>query len=89
MAAQQSWPGTTAHAAEQPSIPDAVLGMRGRLPTAKVLDGIFVKSLHRAMHRDVWNGASTYRTTGPRTCRARHMTQPNIGVESSVIANSR
>ena len=66
------------NAAEQANIADAVLGLRRRrLTTAKVLDGMFVRSLHKAMYRDVWNWAGKYRTT-----------ERNIGVDPSVIAIS-
>jgi Fic-DOC domain mobile mystery protein B len=66
------------NAAEQANIADAVLGMRRRrLTTAKVLDGMFVRSLHKAMFRDVWRWAGRYRTT-----------ERNIGVDPSVIAIS-
>jgi Fic-DOC domain mobile mystery protein B len=66
------------NAAEQANIADAVLGMRRRrLTTAKVLDGMFVRSLHKAMYGDVWKWAGKYRTT-----------ERNIGVDPSVIAIS-
>lgn len=66
------------NAAEQANIAVAVLGLRRRrLTTAKVLDGMFVRSLHKAMYGDVWRWAGRYRTT-----------ERNIGVEPSVIAIS-
>jgi Fic-DOC domain mobile mystery protein B len=66
------------NAAEQANIADAVLGMRRRrLTTARVLDSMFLRSLHKAMFRDVWRWAGKYRTT-----------ERNIGVEPSVIAVS-
>jgi len=66
------------NAAEQANIAGAVLGLRRRrLTTAKVLDGMFVRSLHKAMYGDVWRWAGKYRTT-----------ERNIGVDPSVIAVS-
>ena len=66
------------NAAEQANIAEAVLGMRRRrLTTARVLDGMFVRSLHKAMYGHVWKWAGKYRTT-----------ERNIGVDPSVIAIS-
>ena len=66
------------NAAEQANIAVAVLGLRRRrLTTAKVLDELFVRSLHKAMYGDVWKWAGKYRTT-----------ERNIGVDPSVIAIS-
>jgi Fic-DOC domain mobile mystery protein B len=66
------------NAAEQANIADAVLGMRRRrLTTSRVLDGMFVRSLHKAMYGDVWKWAGKYRTT-----------ERNIGVDPSAIAIS-
>jgi Fic-DOC domain mobile mystery protein B len=66
------------NAAEQANIAAAVLGLRRRkLTTAKVLDELFVRSLHKAMYRDVWKWAGKYRTT-----------ERNIGVDPSIIAIS-
>lgn len=66
------------NAAEQANIAAAVLGLRRRrLTTAKVLDELFVRSLHKAMYGDVWKWAGKYRTT-----------ERNIGVDPSVIAIS-
>jgi len=48
------------NAAEQANIALAVLGLRRRrLTTAKVLDELFVRSLHKAMYGDVWKLVST------------------------------
>ena len=66
------------NAAEQANIAVAVLGLRRRrLTTTKVLDELFVRSLHKAMYGDVWKWAGKYRTT-----------ERNIGVDPSVIAIS-
>jgi Fic-DOC domain mobile mystery protein B len=64
--------------AEQANIATAVLGFRRRrLTTDKVLDGLFVRSLHKAMYGEVWRWAGKYRTT-----------ERNIGVDPSVVAIS-
>lgn len=66
------------NAAEQANIAAAVLGFRRRkLTTAKVLDELFARSLHKAMYGDVWSWAGKYRTT-----------ERNIGVDPSIIAIS-
>lgn len=66
------------NAAEQANIGAAVLGVRRRkLTTAKVLDELFVRSLHKAMYGDVWKWAGKYRTT-----------ERNIGVDPSIIVIS-
>jgi Fic-DOC domain mobile mystery protein B len=66
------------NAAEQANIAAAVLGLRRRkLTTAKVLDELFVRSLHKAMYGAVWKWAGKYRTT-----------ERNIGVDPSSIAIS-
>ena len=66
------------NAAEQANIAAAVLGLRRRkLTTAKVLDELFVRSLHKAMYGAVWKWAGKYRTT-----------ERNIGVDPSIIAIS-
>ena len=66
------------NAAEQANIAAAVLDLRRRrLTSAKVLDGMFVRSLHKAMYGDVWRWAGRYRTT-----------ERNIGVDPSAIAIS-
>jgi len=66
------------NAAEQANIAAAVLDLRRRrLTSAKVLDGMFVRSLHKAMYGDVWRWAGRYRTT-----------ERNIGADPSAIAIS-
>jgi Fic-DOC domain mobile mystery protein B len=66
------------NAAEQANIAAGVLGLRRRkLTTAKVLDELFVRSLHKAMYGAVWKWAGKYRTT-----------ERNIGVDPSSIAIS-
>jgi len=60
------------NAAEQANIAQAVLGMRRRrLTTAKVLDGLFVRSLHKAMYGEVWKWAGKYRQRPTCTCLRR------------------
>ncbi|MHB8273340.1 MAG: mobile mystery protein B [Dermatophilaceae bacterium] len=66
------------NAAEQANIAAAVLGLRRRkLTTAKVLDELFMRSLHKAMDGAVWKWAGKCRTT-----------ERNIGVDPSIIAIS-
>ena len=62
--------------AEQANIAAAALDLRRRgLSTDQVLDEPFVRSLHKAIYRDVWKWAGTYRTT-----------ERNVGVDPRMIA---
>jgi len=66
------------NAAEQANIASALLALRRRaLTTPGVLDELFVWSLHKAMYKDVWTWAGTYRTS-----------ERNIGVDPTLIAIS-